>query len=238
MIFKNMITLNVKVKLIQPSVEILNIRIDEPITTATDLVLAVICLYAFFRIRKLEGTGKIKWYFKYYFLTLGLGALFGGIFGHAFQYRLSEEWKLVSWILTLGSVALMAHALLEVARPLVKPKVTLWVSRITMLVFLVALFYTLWTLAFSPVKYYTIFGMLMVVGSLSYYIYRKTDNRAMLVLMGAVGVGFLSAIIFSFEWGLSPWFNHQDISHVILSFSAFSLYKGAALIMDGSLIGP
>jgi len=238
MIFKNMVTLNVQVKLIQPSVEILNIRIDEPITTATDLVLAAICFYAFYRIRKLEGSGRIKWYFKYYFLTLGLGAMFGGIFGHAFQYRLSEEWKLVSWILTLGSVALMAHALLEVARPHVKPKVARWVSRITLLVFLVALFYTLWTLAFSPVKYYTIFGMLMVVGSLSYYIYRKTDNRAMLVLMGAVGVGFLSAIIFSFEWGLSPWFNHQDISHVILSFSAFSLYKGAALIMDGSLIGP
>ena len=107
-----------------------------------------------------------------------------------------------------------------------------------MLVFLVALFYTLWTLAFSPVKYYTIFGMLLVVGSLSYYIYRKTESRAMLILMGAVGVGFLSAIIFSLEWGLSPWFNHRDISHVILSFSAFSLYKGAALIMDGSIIGP
>ncbi|MDF1574328.1 MAG: hypothetical protein P1P86_03945 [Bacteroidales bacterium] len=230
--------MSVQIKLIQPSIEILDLRIDEPITTATDLILAAICFYAFFRIRRLESEGKVKWYFKYYFLTLGLGATFGGILGHAFQYRLSEEWKLVSWVLTLGSVALMAHALLEVARPHVRPGITRLISRFNLLVFLIALFYTLWTLAFSPVKYYTIFGMLMVVGSLSYYIYHKTGNRAMLKLMGAVGIAFLSAVIFSFGWGLSPWFNHQDISHVILSFSAFSLYKGAALIMDGPIIGP
>lgn len=219
-------------KLIQPSIEILNVRIDEPITTFTDLLLAAICFYAFFRIRRLEYMGKVKWYFKYYFLTLGLGAMFGGIFGHAFQYRLSEEWKLVSWVLTLGSVALMAHALLEVAKPLVKPGITRIISRINVLIFAVALFYTMWTMAFSPVQYYTIFGMVVVVGSLSYFIYQKTGNKGVLVLMGAVGVGFLSVVIFSFQWGLSPWFNHNDISHVILSLSAFSLYKGAALIME------
>lgn len=219
-------------KLIQPSIEILNVRIDEPITTFTDLLLAAICFYAFFRIRRLEYMGKVKWYFKYYFLTLGLGAMFGGIFGHAFQYRLSEEWKLVSWVLTLGSVALMAHALLEVAKPLVKPGITRIISRINVLIFAIALFYTMWTMAFSPVKYYTIFGMLVVVGSLSYFIYHKTGSRGMLILIGAVSVGFLSAIIFSFEWGLSPWFNHNDISHVILSFSAYYLYRGAELIMD------
>jgi hypothetical protein len=55
--------------------------------------------------------------------------------------------------------------------------------------------------------------------------------------MGAVLLGFISALIFSFGWGLSPWFNHRDISHLILSFSAYQMYKGAILIM-GSVIGP
>jgi len=52
------------------------------------------------------------------------------------------------------------------------------------------------------------------------------------MFMLAVGVGLLSAFIFSFEWGISPWFNHNDISHVILSFSALSLYKGAVLVIE------
>jgi hypothetical protein len=217
---------------IQPSVEILNIRIDEPITTATDLLLAAICFVAYYRIRQQESMGRVKWYFKYYFLTLGLGAMFGGLFGHAFLYKLSPEWKLVSWILTLFSVAFMAHALLEVAKPYVKPRISKLIVRFNLLILAIAFFYTLWTLAFSPVQYYTIFGMVVVVGSLSYIIYQRTACRGVVRLMGAVAIGLLSALIFSYELGLSPWFNHRDISHVILSYSAFSMYKGAEVILN------
>ncbi len=106
------------------------------------------------------------------------------------------------------------------------------VTRVNILILSLALLYTLYTLAFSAVKYYTIFGMVMVVGSLCYVIYQKTDSRGVVKVMIGVGVGILSALIFSFEWGLGPWFNHNDISHVILSFSAFSVYKGAVLIID------
>lgn len=106
------------------------------------------------------------------------------------------------------------------------------VTRINLLILSLALLYTLYTLAFSAVKYYTIFGMLVVVGSLSYVIYQKTESRGVFKLMIGVGIGVISAFIFSFEWGLGPWFNHNDISHVILSFSAFTLYKGAVLIID------
>jgi len=227
-----MVFLNVLQKYLQPSIEILNIRIDEPITTITDLLFAAICFYAFFRIRRLEYTGRVKWYFKYYFLTLGIGAMFGGILGHAFLYRLSPSWQLVSWVLSLISVALMVHALVELSKPLMKPWFTRWVSGINLLVLAFALFYTIWSLAFSPVKYYSIFGLVVVAGSLSYYIYQKTQERGVVVIMAAVGIGCISALVFSFKWGLSPWFNHNDISHLILIFSAFGMYKGAALILS------
>ncbi len=216
-------------KFIQPSIDLMNIRVDEPITTATDIIMAAICFYAFIRIGKLEAGGRIKWYFKYYFLTLGLGALFGGILGHAFLYRLSEPWKLVSWVFTMLSVALMAYALLEMAGPLIRSSIIRLVKWFNLLVLAVALFITMWTLAFSPVKFYTIFGMLVVVGSLSFYIYQKTGKRCVVRFMLAVGLGLVSAFIFSFEMGLSPWFNHTDISHVILSASALIMYKGASL---------
>ena len=219
-------------KFIQPSIEVLNLRIDEPVTTVTDLIMAAICFYAYFRIREQESTGKIKGYFKYYFLTLGIATLAGGLLGHAFLYSLSPRWKLVSWVFTLISVAIFSHALIELAKPLLKPGFSRMVSRVNLLILSLALLYTLYTLAFSAVKYYTIFGMFAVVGSLSYFIYQKTESRGVVKLMVGVGVGLLSAFIFSFEWGIGPWFNHNDISHVILSFSAFSLYKGAVLIIE------
>jgi MFS family permease len=213
-------------------VEVFNIRIDEPVTLLTDLLLAGVCFYAFFRIRHRDSSARMKDYFKYYFLTLGLGALFGGLLGHAFLYSLSSPWKLVSWIFILTSVAIMAHALTEMSRPIIKPVVTRMVIGINLLILAAAICYTSWTLAFPAVKYYTIFGMLVVVGSFSYILYRKTGNRGMIMLMLGIGVGLLSAIVYSFGWGLSPWFNHNDISHVILSCSALILYKGAVLILD------
>lgn len=225
-------------KFIQPSIEVFNIRIDEPITTATDLLLAAVCFYAFFRIRKLETTVRIKWYFKYYFLTLGFGTFFGGILGHAFLYQLSPYWKLVSWILILLSVACIVHALVELAKPLVKPAFTRVALRMNLLILTLAVIVTIWTLAFSAVKFYTIFGMLIVVGSFSYYIYQKTGSRGVVRLMVAVVLALMAAFVFSYEWGFSPWFNHNDISHVILSFSALIIYKGAWLILEspGSLL--
>ena len=231
-----MVALHVLTVMEQPSIDFLHLRIDEPVTSATDLVLAIICFYAFFRIRELEYTGRVKWYFKYYFLTLGLGTMLGGLLGHAFLYRLSEEWKLCSWVLILASVALMAHALVEIAKPLVRPRVSRFISRFNLIVFAAALFFTFWSLAFSPVTYYSIYGMLVVVGSFSFYIYRKTGRRGMRLLLSAVLVGLISVLIFRFQWGLSPWFNHMDISHVILGVSIYGFYRAAVLIMDGSII--
>lgn len=219
-------------KFIQPSIEVLSIRIDEPITTMTDLIMAAICFYAYVRIKQRESTVRIKGYFKYYFLTLGVATLAGGLLGHAFLYSLSPIWKLVSWVFTLLSVAILSHALIELSKPLLKPVISRMVTRLNFLILSLSLLYTLYTLAFSAVKYYTIFGMFMVVGSLSFVIYQKTEIKGVLKLMIAVGVGLFSAIIFSFEWGISPWLNHNDISHLILSFSAISLYKGAVLIID------
>jgi len=221
---------------VQPSIEILNLRIDEPVTTLTDMVLALVCFYAFFRIRQMESRGKIKRYFKFYFLTLGLGALAGGILGHAFLYRLDPGWKLVSWLFTLVSTAILAHGLTQLAKPLLKPVVARWAIRMNVLVLALAMLYTLWSMAFLGVKYYTIFGMVVVVGTLSYVIFLRTGSRGMIKMMVAVAVGIFSAVVFSYEWGLTPWFNHNDISHLILSYSAFLIYQGSVAIVEAPTI--
>lgn len=232
MIINIILNLNVFLIYLQPSVELWNLRIDEPVTTATDLLMAAICFYVYSRIRKNESTKKIKWYFKYYFLTLGLGTMFGGLLGHAFLYRLAPQWKLVSWIFILISVAMMAHALLELARPLVRPWITRTIGGSNLLLVILVLVYTIWTLAFSGVQLYCIFGMIVIVGSFSFYIFRKTGSRGSAMFLLAVGVGLIPAFIFSFKWGLSPWFNHNDISHLVLSLSVVAFYKGAVLILD------
>jgi hypothetical protein len=72
----------------------------------------------------------------------------------------------------------------------------------------------------------------VIVGSMSYILYRRTGNRAMVMLLMAVGIGSVSAVVFATGWGVSPWFNHKDISHLIISISVLFIYKGAARILD------
>ena len=223
-------------KFIQPSIEILNLRLDEPITTITDILLGIICIYAFFRMEKYKVAGNGFIYFRSYFLVLGLGAITGGLLGHAFQYCLAEAWKLVSWTLTVLSVALMVQGILAIAAPHLKKGMGPAITALNLAGMFLAVILTFRSIDFDPVKYYAIFGLVLVCGSLSWFIYRKTGNRALLVLMGGVGVGFLSAIIFSLQWGLSHWFNHRDVSHIILCFSVYFVFKGLRMHLN-SVIG-
>ena len=63
-----------------PSVNILNVRLDEPVTTLTDIIIAAICFYAFFRLIRISG--KQHLYLTYFFLILGTGTFLGGVIGH------------------------------------------------------------------------------------------------------------------------------------------------------------
>ena len=224
-------------KFIQPSIEVLNLRIDEPVTTLTDVLLAVICFYAFIRIGRLESAVRGRKYFRLYFLVLGTGALTGGLLGHAFQYRLTDEWKLISWILTPVSVSLIIQALLEVARPWLTGKTAAWISRINILILFPVLGLTIRYVSFLPVKYYAAFGLIVMAGSLNYFIFQKSRERGVLFLVGGIGIGFLSMVIFSLEWGFSAWFNHRDISHMILCLSVFYMYKGIRMILVSNAAG-
>jgi hypothetical protein len=161
-----------------------------------------------------------------------LGALFGGLLGHAFLYGLSPGWQLVSWVLIIVAIGFFSQAILELAKPLVNRGLTRWVSVINLLILTFAIVYTLWKIAFLPVKYYCIFGMVAIVGSFSVFIYRRTWSRGVVWFLMAVGLGVVSAFVFSFEWSLSPWFNHNDISHVILSMASLVIYKGVVHVLS------
>jgi hypothetical protein len=74
--------------------------------------------------------------------------------------------------------------------------------------------------------------MLVVVGSLSTYIYVKTGSKGVVRFLFGLGLGLISAFIFIQGWGISPWLTHNDISHLILAVSTFVIYKGVTLVIS------
>ena len=80
-------------ELAQPSIYFLGLRIDEPVTTVTDLIVSAVCFYAFYQLHRIPLKNKVHWNLKYYFLSMGMATLIGGVIGHGFLYLFSFAWK-------------------------------------------------------------------------------------------------------------------------------------------------
>lgn len=223
---------------IQPSIEILGIRINEPVTTATDLVITAVCWFAFYKLNKIPKQNNIHTYLKYYFLSMGLATAIGGLIGHGFFYLFSFEWKLPGWLTSMISIALVERAAILYARRLVPKKVGdvfAWLNIIELITF-VTLTFT--TLNFFFVEAHAAYGLLIVVFSFSLVVYLKTKSKGSRFFLMAVAFSAVGALIFMNKLGISIWFNHFDISHIFLAFSAWFFYKGSLLIIYDPLSSP
>ncbi|HEY9113557.1 MAG TPA: hypothetical protein VIN10_02590, partial [Bacteroidales bacterium] len=90
---------------------------------------------------------------------------------------------------------------------------------------------TFTTLNFFFVEAHAAYGLLIVVFSFSLVVYLKTKSKGSRFFLMAVAFSAVGALIFMNKLGISIWFNHFDISHIFLAFSAWFFYKGSLLII-------
>ena len=109
---------------------------------------------------------------------------------------------------------------------IIKPKV----ARIFKIVYIVELtifiFITMYTLNFFFVEVHSAYGLMFVVFSLHFYMYRKTKNEGSKYMLIAVFIAAVSAFFYMNEISISKWFNYSDISHTIMAISAWIFYQG------------
>lgn len=210
------------------SVELLGIRLDEPVTTITDLMVSAVCYYAFWKIHREKPNYRLNIYMKFYFLSMGLATTIGGVIGHGFLYLFSFAWKLPGWVTSMFSVALLERASIEYCKPQIHNERVFrfftWLNIIELTTFIII---TFWTLNFFFVEVHSAYGLLIVVTGFQGYVYRKTRSKASKLALIAVGISAISAIIYMNEIGLHKWFNHFDISHVFMTISAWFFYRSA-----------
>ena len=223
-------------ELAQPSVDLFGIRIDEPVTTVTDLLVSAVCFYAYARLSKIPLKNKVHWNLKYYFLSMALATLIGGIIGHGFLYLFSFAWKLPGWLTSMFSIALLERASILYARPNIKPKVATffaWMNIIELTTFVIVTFSTL---NFFFVEVHSAYGLLVIVTSFNFVVYRKRKSEASKLFLVAVGVSAISALIFMNEIGISKWFNHFDISHILMALCAYIFYRGSLKMIEDPIM--
>ncbi len=246
----------------QPSIFPFGLRIDEPVTTLTDLMVSFVCFYAFYKLNKIEVKNKVHLYLKYYFLSMGVATAVGGIVGHGFLYLfdvqwnppegfvniiarifgedllkdIANPWKLPGWLTSMFSIALVERAAIEYARPIINKKVGTFFAWLNVIELLTFVTITFATLNFFFVEVHSAYGLLIVVSGFNLVIYLKTKKKGSKLFLIAVGFSAIGALFFMNKWGISPWFNHFDISHIFMTFSAIYFYIGTKEILSDPVL--
>ena len=213
------------------SITLFDFQIMEPVTAVTDLLVSAVCLYAFFKLRNARGNSTVK-LFTYYFLTMALATLYGGLIGHAFLYLLSFSWKVPGWLFSMASVALIERAAIRHAQPLLKPSIGKFFATLNIVELMTLITVVLLTLNFFFVEAHAAYGLLVVVFSFELYVYVKTKAEGSRLLLIAVSISATAATVHLTQFTINPWFNHLDFSHVLMAIAAYVFYLGAKRINE------
>lgn len=220
----------------QPSIELWSLRIDEPMTTLTDLFIAAISLFAWYRIGQMlkkEGKGSEAWlkealrYFRLYFLLMALATTYGGIIGHAFIYAFGFAWKLPGWFLSMLSINLLERAMIAYSKPYMSTRWHRWFGWFNLLELVAFAFLAYYFLNFKFVEIHTAYGLVVFVLAFSIFNYLKRngkDRLPSLHLIIGVGSAVLAGLVYIYRLGLHEWLNHVDISHLFLCIASWHFY--------------
>jgi hypothetical protein len=215
---------------VKTKIDLFGFQIMEPMTAATDLLVAAVCLYAFVKIKRSGNSLPSVQLLKYYFLTLAISTTYGGVIGHALQHILSFGWKVPGWLISMISIALIERAAILHAQPILRPGLGKFFAILNIMELISLISVVLVTLNFFFVEAHAAYGLLVIVSSFELYIYLKTKNEGSRLLLIAVVISALAATVHLTKFTIHVWFNHLDLSHVLMAGAAYVFYLGAAKI--------
>ena len=157
----------------QPSIELFGLVIQEPVNTLTDIFVSIICFVAYLKLNALSQRSEVQGLFKYYFPSMSLATLLGGVLGHALMHFVPFYMKLPGWITSMLSVALLERALIQYSRKWIDPKIGAFFSKLNIIELLAFLILLLVTLNFQFVLIHAAYGIAIVVTGFTGFVYFK-----------------------------------------------------------------
>ncbi|MBP7810530.1 MAG: hypothetical protein KA163_14655 [Bacteroidia bacterium] len=208
-----------------PSIELFGLRVDEPVTTITDIIVALIGIWGYFKIAKGKNHKHVTVY-AWFFLGTGISTMIAGLLGHAFLYRFGYEIKMVGWVLGILGTCFAQFAAVYHAKETIGEKAFKTLLTICYLEVIVSMTILILKPSFVIVICHTAFGLLLMVTILESITYSKTKSKLSLMMVYGVGLAVLAIVAHTCKIAISKWFNHLDVSHVFLGLSIYVMIKG------------
>lgn len=206
-----------------PTIYIGELRIDEPVTTLTDVLFCAVCFFAFFKTKCLINHKAVRLY-RLFFLLTGISTLVAAVIGHAFLYYFGKDAKIYGWVLGIFGVsfaqfAALYHTRQSLHKPIFNTLMLLCGFEILLTCILI---FMVWS--FVVIELHTAFSLVMIVTVLEYIHYKKTNSQLSLYMMYGVGVAIIAVLCHILKIAFSIWFNHIDLSHLFMALSMYLMY--------------
>jgi hypothetical protein len=213
-------------------IQLFGLDISEPNVFITDTIMAGVSLIlAALVYRKITRT-PVSHYWFLFFLIYGISSFFGGV-GHAMFSYWGIAGKFFTWTTGIFTIYLIEMAMIKNVKEEAKYRLYSLLSMSKML--LVFVIFTLIcvtqpisekpALAFLPVAINTIVGVSLAVGLLGYKFTRSLDPNYRFFYYGVL-IMVPSSIVFLAKINLHPWFEKNDLSHVLLTIGLIYYYIG------------
>ena len=203
----------------------------EPVTTLTDQLTALVCLFAYLQFTFYKGEKSNSFsYYRYFFLFFFVGMTSAAWLGHGLQAYLSFGWKTIGWILSSIGFLLVELGTLKDAELLLSKK---WKKSLKL--FVSIQFITFVTLMIATQKF--IFPQLNSTVSLVFFtlplqlfIYIKTRTKAHLYIVFTILYAALPGFVYNNKISVHHWLNYHDISHLLMALYMFFFYLSTSKI--------
>lgn len=210
-----------------PSIELFGLRVDEPVTSFTDLIVAAVGIFGFLKTASADNQKSISLY-RYFFLFTGISTLVAAFFGHAFTYHFGMKARMIGWVIGMIGVACAQFAVLHNSRETIGKKILTVLSIVNIAELIAVTVLLVLFQSFVIVEIHSAFGMVLMVTIIETFNYSKTKSEMSRNMIYGVALATAAVICHISQLAISIWFNHLDLSHIFMALALYVMYKGVA----------
>lgn len=222
--------------ILNPTVFLANWELREPVTSATDLLVALTAGLVLWQLRSQSSAPRPRplRLMMGYLLAVALGMACASVFGHLLQAYVPWEAKAIGWMISAVGLACFEFSSLHLLRPHLPSwsarLIATWILLHHSLFFLAMCFPE--TRAFSTVKLNSTLSLVVTVLPLQAYRWHQTRASSSRWFVGAVLFGIFPALTYNLQLSLDRWFNYHDISHVLFATYVYLVYQGTKRLLE------
>lgn len=200
-----------------------NLVLTEVMTFVTDVLISLVCLYAYRKLRKQKYERKEAHHWSNFFLWMSIASFIGGL-SHLFFNYTGMPLKFASWLLITLSVYFGEQGTIVLIKN-EKLKNILNIGSIVKLVLISILIPIIGEFSICSAGVAAgLFGMVTTLHATNYF---STKQKGSGLIALGISINLFALLFRVKEISFHHWFNYNDIAHVILALSCYIIYKGS-----------